>query len=88
VAAHARKPGMKKNFQSFPFQLHKPDTCMTISFRGIHFFILDTFRPDTLYIPFHRAAFFQRNSVWDNIFSYHFFSMFTRSFCFFHSINL
>jgi hypothetical protein len=33
--AHAHKPGMKKNFQSFPFWWHKPDMCMTISFRDI-----------------------------------------------------
>jgi hypothetical protein len=30
--AHARKHGMKKNFQSFPFRWHKPDTCVRISF--------------------------------------------------------
>jgi hypothetical protein len=35
--AHARKLGMTKNFQSFPFRWHKPDTCTTISFRDIHF---------------------------------------------------
>jgi hypothetical protein len=35
---HARKPGMKKNLQSFPFWWHKPHTCMIISFQNIHFY--------------------------------------------------
>jgi hypothetical protein len=35
--ASVHKLGMKKNFQSFPFQWHKLDTCMTISFQDISF---------------------------------------------------
>jgi hypothetical protein len=30
LLAHAHKPGMKKDFQSFPFRWHKLDTCTKI----------------------------------------------------------
>jgi hypothetical protein len=47
--ARVRKLSMKKKMSEFFFWWHKPDTCMTISFRDMYFFILDTFCPDTQY---------------------------------------
>jgi hypothetical protein len=44
---HVRKPGMKENFQRFPFWCHK--SIHVWQFPRYKFFILGTFHPDTVY---------------------------------------